>query len=311
MNDVRTSKELTDEQLLEAFEVAVVQHARSFRQSLSIKREEALDRKEAARAAVLACMRTAHEPPAGLQSISLRPDLPSVELVYRFDSLEHAQAARAAQPPPADDLYLMLVRRGYPQHESDEIAKMTARIESGRPAQPHVTITATDSGLIRYDIRPGFPDEIEFNFDPKGEWVRFDDVWPELQQLRERASQPPAVDPVIIDALNEALRCMEAGVSPAFKNPDGTIYAMHGSPIDKVRSALKLCSASTKGAQQFKHRDRVTLINPPAGCPVNGWRVWHLPFSGGGTLYTLLHDDSSTICMPADGMRLAQGERNG
>jgi hypothetical protein len=49
---------------------------------------------------------------------------------------EKITAARTTAEPPVDGLYVMLVRRGYPQHEADEISRMTARIEAGRPASP-------------------------------------------------------------------------------------------------------------------------------------------------------------------------------
>lgn len=48
---------------------------------------------------------------------------------------------------------------------------------------------------MRYTVVPGFEAECDINFDPKGDWVRFDDVWPELRQLRARAAQPPASEP--------------------------------------------------------------------------------------------------------------------
>jgi len=127
-----------------------------------------------------------------------------------------------------------------------------------------------------------------------------------LRELKaRRAAQPPVPVHPFGNGTRESLRNAILSLRLARNNGDA----------DQVRAVLDWLgpdtrSAPTKGAQQFKHSDRVTLIDPPAGCPADGWRVWHLPFSGGGTIYTLLHDDSSTICMPAEGMRLAQGERD-
>lgn len=39
--------------------------------------------------------------------------------------------------------------------------------------------------IMRYTETPGFEGEVEWRIDPKGDWVRFEDVWPELRQLRE------------------------------------------------------------------------------------------------------------------------------
>jgi hypothetical protein len=61
-----------------------------------------------------------------------------------FEAVPYWLGKPPAQPQGVDDLYLMLVRRGYAQHEADEIAKMTARIESGMPAQPPETVPVPD-----------------------------------------------------------------------------------------------------------------------------------------------------------------------
>lgn len=70
--------------------------------------------------------------------------------------------------------------------------------------------------------------------------------------IAKGVAEPPSVSPVIVDALNKALICMEAHVLPAFLNKDGTVYAMAGSPIHKVREALKLCTAVTKSGSDVK-----------------------------------------------------------
>jgi hypothetical protein len=47
----------------------------------------------------------------------------------------------------------------------------------------------TDHGvtdLFRYTVEPIFPGGAGFRIDPQGDWVRFEDVAPELARLRAR-----------------------------------------------------------------------------------------------------------------------------
>lgn len=47
--------------------------------------------------------------------------------------------------------------------------------------------TEEQVNIIRYTAVPS--DEVGFRIDPSGEWVRFEDVWQELVQLRKRVRQ--------------------------------------------------------------------------------------------------------------------------
>lgn len=53
-----------------------------------------------------------------------------------FDIVLFLEKLAAHEPEVSDDLYALLVRRGYAQHEAHEIANMTARVEAGQPALP-------------------------------------------------------------------------------------------------------------------------------------------------------------------------------
>lgn len=44
--------------------------------------------------------------------------------------------------------------------------------------------------IMRYTESAGFEGEIEWRIDPEnGAWVRFEDVWPEITQLRARVRE--------------------------------------------------------------------------------------------------------------------------
>jgi hypothetical protein len=97
-------------------------------------------------------------------------------------------------------------------------------------------MTALDevTDIIRYTVEPIFGDGAGFRIDPQGDWVRFEDVAPEIAQLRHDLSRsmanhvadinPPLSSKQIADVL-EFLRAFIAGGSlQDFKPWAGELY---------------------------------------------------------------------------------------
>lgn len=109
--DLTASAKPELEELLEAFEVAVVGHARALRQSLSIRREQALKHKEVARAAILA-------------AISSKPDIVAVD---HEGSPVHALPAKPdeGQSPTADEFIQRVKDAGWTCQYDAQWTKIT------------------------------------------------------------------------------------------------------------------------------------------------------------------------------------------
>jgi ribA/ribD-fused uncharacterized protein len=117
-------------------------------------------------------------------------------------ALQDLQEARAAHEPGAsDELYALLVRRGYAQHEAHEIANMTARIEAGQPA-PRLHLSEEECAeLARPNAQASQPPSLlrevaAIAYDTS---KAAEDRIRDIQDLWEGATAPPSAGPLTLD----------------------------------------------------------------------------------------------------------------
>jgi hypothetical protein len=251
-----------------------------------------------ARAALLAAC-SSGEPPAGLQSISLRPDLPSVELVYRFDSLEHAQAARSTQPLASEPGALnvapiasITVKDGDPvgtciyapglpdgEHELFPVPlNPSGRFEPFLGAsQPPPAEIASDIGLVRWFL------SCCTNYEKAFERIL----------LALRAAPPPVPEYFDIKRANELGDAIVQRVCeiPDRTSPDDEPDALICSP-----SELHNCVVASLECE-FEHRTSRSCLEQPTSTkpPALPRMIWD-PCSKGGLWKCDLCDES--YCSP-------------
>lgn len=118
--------------------------------------------------------RASHEPPADARLIRALVEITTGAFMARQVSHDTVQS--------------ILQKHGISGQLMEADGTLRTALPPGTVADAQNAIEQT--GLARYDVVPG-DYEAGFRFSEQGEWVRFDDVWPELQQLRARATQPP------------------------------------------------------------------------------------------------------------------------